>query len=51
MLGLVCRYLTGLVVMIALVAGALVLAIGQEVIYLRLNSRARRMGKSEVYVS
>ncbi|KAE8374265.1 vitamin H transporter [Aspergillus bertholletiae] len=44
-------YLTGLVVMIALVAGALVLAIGQEVIYLRVNSRARRMGSSQVYVS
>lgn len=38
-------------IMIALVAGALVLAIGQEVIYLRLNSRAKRMGKGEAYVS
>ena len=37
--------------MIALVAGALVLAVVQEVIYLWLNSRARRMGKAEVYVS
>ncbi|KAF7588373.1 hypothetical protein BBP40_005766 [Aspergillus hancockii] len=44
-------YLTGLITMIALVASALALAVVQEVIYLKLNSRARKNGLHDVYVS
>ncbi|KAL4798803.1 major facilitator superfamily domain-containing protein [Aspergillus venezuelensis] len=38
-------YLTGLIIMIALVSSGLALAILQEVIYLFLNARQRRKGK------
>ncbi|KAL4917231.1 major facilitator superfamily domain-containing protein [Aspergillus aurantiobrunneus] len=42
-------YLTGLVIMIALVSSGLALAVLQEVIYLVLNSRRRDAGKITMY--
>ncbi|KAB8071636.1 vitamin H transporter [Aspergillus leporis] len=43
-------YLTGLITMIALVACALALAVVQEVIYLKLNSKGKRNGLHDIYV-
>ncbi|KAL4786965.1 major facilitator superfamily domain-containing protein [Aspergillus varians] len=43
-------YLTGLVIMIALVASGLVLAVFQELVYLGLNSRRQRVGEKGIYV-
>ncbi|KAL3476289.1 major facilitator superfamily domain-containing protein [Aspergillus californicus] len=42
-------YLTGLIIMIALVSSGLVLAIFQEVIYLGFNARQRRAGNPTKY--
>ncbi|KAL2831547.1 major facilitator superfamily domain-containing protein [Aspergillus cavernicola] len=42
-------YLTGLVIMIALVSAGLVFAVFQELIYLVLNSRQRRAGGGVIY--
>ncbi|KAL4937066.1 hypothetical protein BDV06DRAFT_232805 [Aspergillus oleicola] len=42
-------YLTGLVIMIALVSSGLALAIAQEVIYVALNARQRRKGEKTLY--
>ncbi|KAL4951095.1 hypothetical protein BDW69DRAFT_170768 [Aspergillus filifer] len=42
-------YMTGLVIMIALVSSGLALAILQEVIYLFLNARLRRSGEKKLY--
>ncbi|KAE8152238.1 vitamin H transporter [Aspergillus avenaceus] len=44
------NHLTGLVAMIALVAGGLVLAVVQEGIYLWLNARSTKRGLGNIYV-
>ncbi|KKK15243.1 hypothetical protein AOCH_000374 [Aspergillus ochraceoroseus] len=43
------EYLSGLLIMIALVSSGLVLAIFQEMLYLTLNSRLRRSGSKAMY--
>ncbi|KAL4959069.1 major facilitator superfamily domain-containing protein [Aspergillus stella-maris] len=44
-------YLTGLVIMIAIVSSGLALAIIQEIIYLFLNARLRRRGEKTMYTA